>query len=155
MYPFPYQDVVYEYAIKNELDPFFIAGVIRTESKFMPKARSPKGAQGLMQMMPETAMWVAEQIEEPFFSLEKLEEPELSIKMGTWYLASLRKEFNGNEILMLAAYNGGRGNVKQWMKTYGWTMDFCNPEQIPYGETREYVTRVLKSKIRYQQLYGR
>ena len=155
LYPFPYQEMVYEYALENDLNPFFVAGVIRTESKFVATARSPKGAQGLMQMMPETAVWVAEQMEDREFTLDKLKEFRVSIKMGTWYLASLRKEFKGNEVLMLAAYNGGRGNVKQWMQNYGWTMSFDNPEEIPFGETREYVTRVLRSKQRYQELYGR
>ncbi|MDF2636381.1 MAG: Lytic transglycosylase catalytic [Pelosinus sp.] len=155
VYPFPYQDIVYRYALERELDPFLVAGVIRTESKFNTQAMSPKGASGLMQMMPETAKWVAEQMEKPNFTIKQLENPETNISMGTWYLASLKKEFKGNEVLMLAAYNGGRGNVKQWMEQYGWTMSFNNAEKIPFGETKKYVDRVLYSKKRYQELYSR
>ena len=55
---------------------------------------------------------------------------------------------------MLAAYNGGRGTVRQWMNTYGWTFSFQDVKAIPYGETREYVERVLSSRERYRQLYG-
>lgn len=155
VYPFPYQDIVYRYALENEVDPFLVAGVIRAESKFNTRAKSPKGAMGLMQMMPETAKWVAEQMENENFTTDHLETPEVNIGMGTWYLASLRKEFKDNEVLMLAAYNGGRGNVKQWMGQYGWTMSFNDPEKIPFRETKEYVNRVLYSKKRYQELYSR
>jgi len=155
LYPFPYRDIVYRYALEKELDPFLVAGVIRTESKFNTQARSPKGAVGLMQMMPETAKWVAEQMEEYDFDISELENPEVNIPMGTWYLSSLKKEFQGNEVLLLAAYNGGRGNVKQWMGRYNWNMSFADVEQIPFPETRAYVYRVLESKKRYQELYGR
>ncbi|SFM07554.1 lytic transglycosylase domain-containing protein [Pelosinus propionicus] len=155
IYPFPYQDIVYQYALERELDPFLVAGVIRTESKFDAKALSPKGALGLMQMMPETAKWVAEQMEKHDFATMQLENPEINISMGTWYLASLKKEFKGNEVLMLAAYNGGRGNVKQWMGQYSWDMSFRDSKKIPFGETKKYVDRVLESKKRYQELYGR
>jgi soluble lytic murein transglycosylase len=155
IYPFPYQDIVYQYALERELDPFLVAGVIRAESKFDTKAVSPKGALGLMQMMPETAKWVAEQMERNDFTTAQLENPEINISMGTWYLASLKKEFKGNEVLMLAAYNGGRGNVKQWMGQYAWDMSFHDSKKIPFGETKKYVDRVLYSKKRYQELYGR
>lgn len=154
IYPFPYQELVFKYAARNQLDPYLVAAVIRTESKFVSTARSPKGATGLMQMMPETAKWVAEQNELHNFTLEALEDPEISIKLGTWYLASLKKEFNNNEVLVLAAYNGGRGNVKQWMRQYGWDMLFRDINQIPFQETREYVGKVLRSKQRYRELYA-
>lgn len=152
-YPFPYQSLVYHYAARNHIDPFLVAAVIRTESKFNNQARSPKGAMGLMQLMPETAQWVADQMDYPNFSTRDLENPEVSIRLGTWYLASLKKEFNNNEILVLAAYNGGRGNVKQWMRQYGWTMSFSDVNQIPFQETREYVIRVLNSRQHYKELY--
>lgn len=152
-YPFPYQSLVYYYAAQNNIDPFLVAAVIRTESKFVNQARSPKGAIGLMQMMPDTARWVAEQMNYPNFSTKDLESPEVNIRLGTWYLASLKKEFNNNEILALAAYNGGRGNVKQWMRQYGWTMSFSDVSQIPFQETREYVVKVLSSKRHYSELY--
>ena len=155
VYPFPNKDIVCQYSIKNNLDPFLVAAVIRTESKFLPRARSPRGAYGLMQMMPETAQWVAKEAKEKDFSLERLAEPEVSIRMGTWYLANLNREFRGNSVLVLAAYNGGQGNVKEWMQRYGWTSDFEDASQIPFRETREYVGKVLTSHKRYVELYGR
>jgi soluble lytic murein transglycosylase len=155
VFPFLYQEAVYTYAIQYDLDPFLIAGVIRTESKFFAEARSPKGALGLMQIMPETGRWIAEQREQKNFMIDDLYDPDLNIRFGTWYLASLKKEFAGNEVLYLAAYNGGRGNVKQWIQRYGWSKDFEAVGQIPFKETREYVERVRNSKKRYQELYGR
>jgi len=155
IYPFPYAEIVYDSALEKEVDPFLVAAVIRTESKFNTQARSPKGALGLMQMMPETAKWVAEQMDDPNFDIDHLEKPEVNIPMGIWYLNSLKKEFAGNEILMLAAYNGGRGNVKQWMSKNDWDMSFAEVDKIPFPETRQYVHRVLNSKKRYEELYGR
>ncbi len=153
-YPFPYRSKVFQYAAAYEVDPFLIAAVIRTESKFVAVARSPKGAMGLMQMMPETGRWVAEQVGREDFRPELLNDPEVSIRFGAWYLASLKKEFKGNEILMLAAYNGGRGNVSQWMRQLGWGADFREIDKIPYRETKEYVGKVLFARERYRELYG-
>ena len=155
IYPFPNKDLVYRYCLNNNLNPFLVAAVIRTESKFLPRARSPRGAFGLMQMMPETALWVAKESKEQDFYLERLADPEVSIRMGTWYLANLNREFRGNRVLVLAAYNGGQGNVKEWIKRFGWDSQFSDYSQIPFRETREYVGKVLDSESRYQELYGR
>lgn len=153
-YPFPYKEKVFHYGLENEVDPFLIAAVIRTESKFVAAARSPKGAMGLMQMMPETARWVAGQVGQESFRDAMLNDPETSIRFGAWYLASLKKEFDGNEVLVLAAYNGGRGNVNQWSRQLGWGKDFRDTDRIPYKETREYVKKVLAARERYRALYG-
>ncbi len=146
---------MYQYALENNISPYLVAGVILAESKFNPKAKSPKGATGLMQIMPETGQWIVSQIENEYEQVGDLTDPETNIQLGTWYLTSLRKEFSSNEVLMLAAYNGGRGNVKQWMNKYGWTMQFDEIQQIPFRETREYVGKVLHNKQRYEELYGR
>jgi soluble lytic murein transglycosylase len=108
-----------------------------------------------MQLMPDTAAWIAKQLDDQDFSLERLHEPDMNIRYGTWYLSSLRDEFQGNEVLMLAAYNAGRGNVHEWMDTYGWTMDFSAVDEIPYEETKAYVASVLKNKKKYEALYGK
>ncbi|MBP2663259.1 MAG: mltC 1 [Firmicutes bacterium] len=155
MYPLLYQEAVYTYALERDIDPFLIAGVIRTESKFSSQARSPKGALGLMQIMPETGRWIAEQLGEQEYRTADLTDPDINIRFGSWYLSSLKKEFGGNEVLVLAAYNGGRGNVKQWIVRYGWNEDFDDVQQIPFKETREYVEKVLYSKKKYIELYSR
>ena len=70
----------------------------------------------------------------------------MNIKYGTWYLSELQTEFEGNEVLALAAYNAGRGNVYEWMEKYHWDIDFKDYTKIPFPETREYVKRVLENK---------
>ena len=106
-----------------------------------------------MQLMPETAIWISGQLDDTGFNLDQLKEPQCNIRYGSWYLASLQEEFQGNEVLMLAAYNAGRGNVLSWMKQYGWDYNINNPEEIPYRETQEYVKRVFGNRNKYQKLY--
>jgi len=153
LYPYPYQDLVQQYAAKEHIESALVASVIMNESKFKNTVHSHRGAIGLMQLMPETAEWIAGQIDDTSFSVDKLHEPETNIRYGVWYLASLEREFNGNEVLALAAYNAGRGNVHEWMDACGWTMEFCHIEEIPYQETRAYVASVLRNKVKYEQLY--
>ena len=153
IYPYPYQDIVILYAEANGVPPSLVASVIMHESKFSEIVHSPRGAIGLMQLMPETAEWIAGQLGETDFSLQKLHEPEMNIRYGTWYLALLEQEFEGNLILALAAYNAGRGVVHEWMEENDWSSDFDDISAIPYPETRVYVERVLKDKKHYEKLY--
>lgn len=152
-YPFPYQEIVEKYAYKYKIDVDLAASVINKESKFQSKAVSHRGALGLMQLMPDTAEWIADELEEKDFSLEKLYDPETNIRFGIWYLASLKKEFKNNECLVLAAYNAGRGNVREWMELYDWDYDFNEINEIPFHETKMYVFDVIKGKERYKKLY--
>ena len=153
MYPYPYRQFIEYYADRYQMDECLIAGVALAESKFEPTAQSVHGAQGIMQIMPETAAWIAYQIEDDDFSAAEMYEPEKNIKYGTWYLASLNEEFFGNKVLMLAAYNAGRGNVHEWMEKYGWDENFSDYKQIPFPEPREYVQKVLKYERKYKKLY--
>jgi soluble lytic murein transglycosylase len=130
-----------------------VVAVIRAESKFLPQSQSHKGAQGLMQLMPETAQWIADSIGDKNFSLSDLKEPEKNIQYGTWYLSSLQKEFNNNNTLVLAAYNGGRGHVKEWIRTEQLDLMNLRRDDIPFRETREYVHRVLQYHAKYITLY--
>lgn len=152
IYIYPYKDIIIKYAEKNELEVSMLTAVILSESKFYYSAQSHRGAKGLMQLMPETAKWVAGEIGQENFEEEQLLDPDTNIKLGSWYLASLKKEFKGNEILMLAAYNAGRGNVNEWIVNYGWENDFSDIEKIPYTETRLYVEKVLMRKQVYEEL---
>ena len=153
VYPLQYDYMVQRYSYENDIDPAFVAAVINTESKFRKNAESHRGAIGLMQIMPETGEWIAGQIEMSDYSPDKLENVSTNIKMGTWYLSYLLKEYNGNKVLALAAYNAGRGNVDTWMKKYGWKKDFDEIEKIPFAETRKYVKVVMQSEGQYKKLY--
>lgn len=153
LYPFPYQQMIEGYAKANGVDSALVASVIMNESRFKPDAKSDTGALGLMQIMPSTAEWIAQQMGEREFDRAKLLEPETNIRFGTWYLAELHHEFSGNDVLMLAAYNAGRGNVHDWMAQNNWTAAFHSINAIPFAETRTYVLNVFKYWEKYSKLY--
>ena len=123
------------------------------ESKFKENAQSTPGAMGLMQLMPDTASWIREQKGETNVTDEEMREPGMNIDLGTWYLAYLLREFKGNKILALAAYNAGRGNVESWMEENHWDSTFSNIDKIPFAETREYVKKVLQFEKEYETIY--
>ena len=143
-YPFNYRDVVMVAAEKEQVPPSLVASVILAESKYKNTAESETGALGLMQLMPDTARWVAQQV-------GQLKEPETNIELGTWYLGHLLKEFNGDEVQALAAYNAGRGHVESWLNENKWN---GMVDTIPFPETRSYVKAVLQYQEKYEALYG-
>ena len=153
-YPFPYQSLIFKYASAYEQDPYLLAAIIKAESNFDSGAISAKGARGLMQIMPETGEWVAGQLGYASLKKDQLFEPETNIKFGAWYLADLDKEYGGSIILMLAAYNGGRGNVSEWIEVKDLSGSVNTIDQIPYPETRDYVKKVLSYHKKYIELYG-
>ncbi|GAB6138233.1 lytic transglycosylase domain-containing protein [Halanaerobaculum tunisiense] len=153
VYPFVYQDIVFQEAADYDLDPYLIAAIIYTESKFDPQATSDKGARGLMQIMPETGRWIAEMIGDDSFQAVDLYDPKVNIKYGCWYLNWLQDKFKGNLAITLAAYNGGWSNVDQWLQTDKWDGKEENIDKIPFSQTRGYVDKVLKVYHRYQFIY--
>ncbi|MBE8954712.1 MAG: lytic transglycosylase domain-containing protein [Quinella sp. 2Q5] len=158
LYPFPYRTTVESYSARWKVDKFLAVAVMKVESNFSESAHSHSGAVGLMQIMPETAAWIAYQLgespDEIADDIKHLREPETNIRYGTWYLAELEDEFGGNDVLALAAYNAGRGNVREWMERNHWGENFSDVDKIPYAETRDYVKRVLHCREKYSELYG-
>ncbi|MEN6349129.1 MAG: lytic transglycosylase domain-containing protein, partial [Syntrophomonas sp.] len=152
-YPQPNHDTVFKIAYENNVDPYLVFAIMRAESKYEPGARSSAGARGLMQIMPETAAWIAQQKGISDFKADQLHDPELNISFGCWYLASLNQEFEGRLPLIVAAYNAGRGNVKEWVVQDKWNGDARQLEKIPYEETRQYVKNVLKNYEAYRAIY--
>ncbi|GAB6157277.1 lytic transglycosylase domain-containing protein [Desulfotomaculum varum] len=148
-----HQEVIYHYAAVNKLDPLLVAAVIKTESNFNAQATSPKGARGLMQIMPDTANWISRQIGGVPVTPDQLYNPEINISLGTWYLADLLDEFNSDLVLATAAYNAGRGNVRSWLNGQYWTGEHKTIDQIPFWETRQYIRRVLWNYKVYRYLY--
>lgn len=160
-YPFHYRDTVEFYSKKYQVDKYLAIAVMKSESNFTASAISQSGAIGLMQIMPETADWISTQLEstpstaEKFsFNAKRLYDPDTNIRYGIWYLSTLEKEFDGNDVLALAAYNAGRGNVWYWIDEYGWDADFDDVDQIPFKETRDYVRKVLHCRTKYQLIYN-
>lgn len=153
VYMWDYQQDIITYSEKNRIDPFLIAAIIKNESGFDHKAVSNVGAVGLMQIMPETGAWIAEQMGLEGYTDEQLYQSKTNIRMGCWYVGELEHEFKKNMVLLLIAYNAGRGQAKEWMEQNSWDYDFNSPEKIPYPDTREYVINVLRDRDRYYLLY--
>lgn len=152
-YPLPHQELVVTAADENNVDPYLVFAIIRAESKYQTSAESSVGAKGLMQIMPETGAWIAEQKGLQGFKAEDLHDPEVNIKLGCWYLNSLNTQFNGNTALTVAAYNAGLGKVKEWAAAGTWNGDPKQVENIPFPETQLYVKNVLKNYEAYKAIY--
>lgn len=153
LYPVKYENLVFEYAQLYGNDPYLVTAIIYRESRFDSNAVSNKGAIGLMQIMPDTAFWIAENLSLDNFEVTDLYIPEINIKFGNWYLNNLFNEFDGNLVLVLAAYNGGRGNVSKWLTEGDFRGEVHEIDQIPFPETRKFVSNVLSLYQRYLQLY--
>ncbi|WP_217596313.1 lytic transglycosylase domain-containing protein [Cohnella sp. GbtcB17] len=154
VYPIQYQKEIQSNADRYAVDPRLIAAVIRVESNFEPDAVSPKGAIGIMQIMPDTAEWILKQ--DDFGSITtKLagERADAGIRLGAWYLKDLLRQFEGDTVKSLAAYNAGPGKVKQWLREGTWDGREETLSDIPYGETRRYVQKVLFYHKKYDELY--
>jgi len=152
-YPQPHKNVVFSAAYEYDVDPYLVFAVIRAESKYQEGACSAAGARGLMQIMPDTAAWIAEQQGIAGFEAQQLHDPEVNIRFGCWYLANLSREFDGRLPLIIAAYNAGRGRVKEWVLQEQWDGEAASLQNIPYAETRSYVENVLKNYQAYRAIY--
>lgn len=154
MYPVKYRGIISDKSVKYEVDPHLIAAVIRVESNFQTGRESPKGAVGLMQLMPTTAEWIVERNKLKMISLDELKhDPELNIELGTWYLRHLLGQFEDDVIISIAAYNAGPGNVSKWLEEKTWDGHYESADDIPYGETRMYVQKVVYYYNKYKELY--
>ena len=153
VYPIDHTEYIIKYSNEYELDPYLIASIINVESKYDIKAKSKKDARGLMQITPKTGQWASRELNLQDYSVESLYNPETNIKIGCWYINVLNEEFNGNLKLVLAAYNGGSGNVKSWLNNSEYSFDGENLDHIPFKETEDYVEKVLKSHSMYKKIY--
>lgn len=152
LYPMEYTEFVETYCRENNLSPYFVLAVIECESGFDEKAESYVGARGLMQIMPETFMWLTTKTGESL-SEDDLYRPEISIKYGCYYYRMLLDEFT-NEEAAVAAYHAGTGNVREWLKDERYSLDGETLYNIPFPSTKAYVDKVMKTKNIYQKLYS-
>lgn len=155
IYPLKYTAYIIKYSKVYDLSPYLVAAVIKTESNFNPKAKSNKEACGLMQITASTAKWAAKEMSIENYKEDMLIDPEFNIRMGCWYINNLKKEFNGDMNLVLAAYNGGRGNVQKWLADSSHSKDGKNLDYIPFKETDEYVKKVKVNYNIYKFLYNK
>jgi len=137
--PLSNADIIREQAADKRIDPALVAGVIYAETKFDPRP-SVAGAQGLMQILPQTAEFLARRSGATTFRLADLGTPDVNIAYGTYYLRYLLDEYHNNEVLALAAYNGGETNVNRWLARRGGQP--FTVWQIPFPQTQAYVLKV-------------
>jgi soluble lytic murein transglycosylase len=152
--PLRHEDIIRQQASDKGLDPFLIAGVIYAESKFSD-ATSHAGARGLMQITPQTAEAIAQRTGGVSFRQEDLADPQVNISYGAWYLRNMLDRYGDNEVLALAAYNAGQGNVDRWIAEAQAEGRALTVDAIPFGETRAYVDRVRDAERQYRETYAR
>ena len=146
--------IIREQASDKHLDPALIAAVIYAESKFEPRP-SVAGAQGLMQILPATAYYLAHLSGGNRFTASDLARPEVNVAYGSYYLRYLLDHYQGNEMLAIAAYNGGLTNVDNWVARARSEGHALTVDSIPFPETREYVRRVFAARQAYRSTYAR
>jgi soluble lytic murein transglycosylase len=151
-YPMPFRGEVTAHARAIDLDPAYVYGLIRQESRFVMDARSSVGASGLMQLMPATARWTARKIGLDFRP-SMVTDRDVNIRLGTSYLKLVLDDFEGHMALGAAAYNAGPNRPRRWrdgpaLEAAAWI------ENIPFGETRDYVKKVLSNAVVYGALLG-
>lgn len=153
LFPIAYTELIKTEAAKYAVDPYMVAAMIHTESRFDEKARSPKNAQGLMQITESTWNWAISKMEEAPQNADPYR-AEDNLEVGFWYLNYLNQTFSSyNETVVLAAYNAGEGNVRKWLKNLDYSEDGMSLSHIPYPETAAYIKRIERTKLVYQVLY--
>lgn len=151
-YPREYKDYVEQYADEYDVPPELVYAVIQTESNFEVNARSGAGAQGLMQLMPETLEWISRNLLKEPEPTGDILDPETNIKYGTYYLHYLKERF-GNWETAVAAYNAGHNRVESWLSDSRYSDDGETLKHIPITETRNYVEKVFASRDEYADIY--
>lgn len=153
VYPLQYSDIVTAEATANDFPPSLIYAIIHTESKFDKNAVSSADAKGLMQITDDTFHWAQRRAGEKKTDADNLFVPATNIKYGCYILTLLSEQFSNTETV-LAAYNAGQGHVAQWLTDANYSDDGVTLHTIPYEETANYVSRVLRTQKRYQQIYN-
>ena len=146
----PFKDLTVRYAAQVGVDPAWVYGLIRQESRFVMGAQSSVGAQGLMQVMPATAREIAGKIG---MSSSELYTMDGNIRMGTWYMADAKRRLQNNEVMATAGYNAGPGRARNWQASSP-LEGAIYAETIPFTETRDYVKKVMTNATYYASLFN-
>jgi soluble lytic murein transglycosylase len=151
--PLAHDDIIRQQAADKHLPPDLIAAVIYAETKFDPRPSSA-GAEGLMQILPATAEFLARRSGATNFTTADLATPQVNIAYGSYYLRYLTDQYGGNTVLALAAYNGGEANVNHWLAEAKADHRHFSLADIPFSETRAYVRKVLQAQKDYRTAYA-
>ncbi len=153
MYPIQYQEWVEQYSQEYGVPKSLVYSVIRSESSFRPDAESSVGARGLMQITEQTFQWAQMRHNLTEETFDDLFDPQINIRYGTYILSLLLEEF-GSVQNALCAYHAGWGVTQEWLADPEITPDGTTITNIPYGDTRAYVRKVLDTQEIYRELYG-
>lgn len=151
-YPTPWRQQIEPKAREQGLDPGWVYGLMRQESRFVTAAKSTVGAQGLMQVMPATGKWVAKQLGLKDYTPQWLQDPERNVLLGTNYMRIVLSGLDRHPVLASAAYNAGPGRAKRW-KDAKPLEGAIYAETIPFTETRDYVKKVMANSVVYGALF--
>ena len=152
-YPVAYTELIAKYAKEYELDPYLVQSIIRCESSNDPTVVSDAGAIGLMQIMPDTATWIAHKLDlDAVYTQDMLKDPETNIEFGCWYLHFVSGRFHGNVKQMIAAYNAGHGSVEDWLNDPRFSLN-GELTTIPFEQTARYYEKVTAAYENYTTLY--
>ena len=155
LFPRPYWTELQKNALRNRLDPFLVAALIRQESEFNPGAVSYANAWGLMQLLPRVGRTLARQQHVRRYSAAMLLVPNINLQLGTRYFRELLDRYNGNVEYALAAYNAGSDRVQDWVSNGNFKDSPEFVESIPFTQTREYVQAIVRNAAIYRQLYAK
>lgn len=153
-HPMPHQNAVVRYSESAGIDPAWAYGIMRQESRFVASARSNVGASGLMQVMPDTAKYIARNLGETY-SASRANSGDTNIRYGTWYMGDILGKLNHQPVLATAGYNAGPNNAKRWQPVNGSLAADQYVESIAFPETRNYVKHVMENATIYSSLLGR
>ena len=152
--PLRHEDIIRQQAKEKDLDPALIAAVIYQESRFRDGQVSDAGAQGLMQLLPSTAEYIANLSGGTAFQQGDLAAAQVNISYGAYYLRYLERKYRGSDALALAAYNGGEGKLDEWLASAADRGETFDPgKHIPFPETSAYVKSVLELREQYREQY--
>ena len=154
-YPLSYEELIEAGANEFNLNPAFVAAIIRSESSFQPFAESSVGARGLMQLMPDTAEWISGKMKFSGYAFDRMYDPETNIRFGCWYLNYLASLFRGDPVCVACAYHAGQGQVTAWLSDPLISEDgvSLSLSRLTDGPTKTYAGRVIRSYGIYQALY--
>ncbi|MBI2313454.1 MAG: lytic transglycosylase domain-containing protein [Betaproteobacteria bacterium] len=149
----PYREVLRDQARELGLDEAWVYGLIRQESRFVSDAKSSAGAQGLMQLMPATARWVARKLGMQRYRKSLASQVDVNVALGTWYLKHVLTSLDNQPVLASAAYNAGPVRARQWRAARPME-GAIYAETIPFNETRDYVKKVMSNATYYASAFG-
>ena len=148
-----YTDIVRRYAEEYVLEPSYVAAVIMAESSYNPKAVSSADARGLMQLLPETAQWIAKKVGETYVE-ENLFDPAVNVRYGCWYLSFLLDRYENDKRCASAAYHAGQRTVDGWLKDARYSADGRTLYAMGGSATERYVNRIMEYYERYREIYA-